>query len=686
MNPIQIWNSQSHSVPLLAGLCLVVIAGCSRDNRDPDWNEFGPEEDADTGDTGTDVQETDVQEVGPCDPEFLPQLSNESPAPERDIDPIPDRPPENAHCNDEGWCWIHPTPFPQRVTGLRQGDGQILGVAEYRETGFHQGVIWDGQEMELYLPDSLAPSELIDMTTTEDGWLGLGEFGEVHDIRPDGIHESMTLERRRYTAISGNSMDDFMVAMEDDWKVVVDGEVEEGPRVTRGVQSRIWPNGDMVSVDPIEQTEKGFDGRWTKFPAPTPIFPDSAVGPRPGGACGASYPAIGSRRDLLTWSGTLPWQVAAESEEPLTSVGCSTEGRLLVGDQRGTLFERSGDECPTWDASRVLGQPISDTLVAGSKMYVAGTRGAHAIVEDGAAERLGSGLSLKGLESEERGLPYIGHIRSLEDGSQLAILDPPHWFVVTPSGVTQRREVDSPDRPNPAFADQAVGGERPKFIEQGGRLYERRPLRWVDRTDDVIQSEDKYASQLVGQSANDVWLEARDSHRSALYHYNGEEWSSVELPEDVLDVGEMEVGPDGTLYLSPWNDHYLYKRTQPGRVGSWVQVAEVPLRSIDDLFIDAEGVVWTLGEHGVVRYIDGEEREYGTAGRDFKGILWGRLVPRSDGKPPLVAAPTGIYEPQPNGRFELQLAGDFRGGTHFHSKDLTLVFTADAIAAHYDDL
>jgi hypothetical protein len=51
-----------------------------------------------------------------------------------------------------------------------------------------------------------------------------------------------------------------------------------------------------------------------------------------------------------------------------------------------------------------------------------------------------------------------------------------------------------------------------------------------------------------------------------------------------------------------------------------------------------------------------------------------------------VAAPTGIYEPQPNGRFELQLAGDFRGGTHFHSKDMTLVFTADAIAAHYEDL
>ena len=657
---------------IVALLCVSIFPGCPEDQRGADWTN--PQPTGDAGDVGMDVQQPDT-----CAPGDLDQLSNDDEPPQRDMLAIPDQPPEDAHCNDNGWCWIHPTPFPQRVTDLRKAGQQVLGVASFHEFPAYKGVIWDDEGMELFLPESVHPKDLVDMTTTEDGWLALGEFGKVYDIRPDGLQESVTLERGKYRAISGNSMDDFMAAMRDDWKVVVDGEVKDGPRVTRGVESRMWPNGDIVSIDPIDRTQTGLDGRWRKLPAPTPIFPDSAVGPRPGGACGAAYPAIASRRDLLTWTGALPWQRAAESEYPLTSLGCSVEGRLLVGDQRGALYERTGKECPAWDSTRILGQPIHDTMVSGSKLFVTGAGGAHAIVEDGAVDRVGRGLSFPAPVPTEDHPPGIRGLRSQAEGTQLAIETETDRIMVTPSGVTRTKVSDRPARPDPAFADESAGGDPPAFIADDGRLYERRGFRWVDRTERVIGSESGYAIELAGHTPNNVWLGADES----LYHYDGVGWTSVERPEEITDVGELEVGPEGKPYLNSWNDRDLYTRTHAGDGGAWVRIDDLPAHGINDLFIASNGDVWIVGEHAVFRYSAGKWDDYGPR---YDAFFADNLVSQGDTEPPIVASGLGLLEPQPDGSLELLLTGEFRSGIHLEERDITLVYTRGAIAAHYDDL
>lgn len=47
---------------------------------------------------------------------------------------------------------------------------------------------------------------------------------------------------------------------------------------------------------------------------------------------------------------------------------------------------------------------------------------------------------------------------------------------------------------------------------------------------------------------------------------------------------------------------------------------------------------------------------------------------------------SATFEPRSNGSFDFQPAGSFGGAIHVDAKDFTLVHTAGAIAAHYDEL
>jgi hypothetical protein len=176
-----------------------------------------------------------------------------------------------------------------------------------------------------------------------------------------------------------------------------------------------------------------------------------------------------------------------------------------------------------------------------------------------------------------------------------------------------------------------------------------------------------------------VWLGADES----LYHYDGVGWTSVERPEEITDVGELEVGPEGKPYLNSWNDRDLYTRTHAGDGGAWVRIDDLPAHGINDLFIASNGDVWIVGEHAVFRYSAGKWDDYGPR---YDAFFADNLVSQGDTEPPIVASGLGLLEPQPDGSLELLLTGEFRSGIHLEERDITLVYTRGAIAAHYDDL
>ncbi len=691
---------ETHNSALFAIVLTTLAFGCTQDEVGTfdaaNGTDMGP-----SGEVGTDADAGDIARDADGGGDTTPDADGGSMDETKlDIDApvVPDEPAATTHCNDDGWCWLHPAPFPHRITDLQRVGDRVFGVASAYELQGQQPVLWDGTSMML-LPKPTPPGELLpDMTTSDDGWLALQENSTVLDVGPEGVRSSRQVSGSGYRSISGNSSESFLVRGGDDVQTLViqeDRELSEALPEDISFGSNMMPSGAIWGVTDLGDYTELLDGTWRIFPAPDVLEEYTSMGPDPGSECSSEGIFLGSNEgDFYRWDDIGGGFARPSYDGPgITSIGCSPSGDLFLTDRQGRMLTRTGRAAQPWERLEVLDRRIESTATAGSDVYVSGADGEHAVVSGEQVTRLRGGFTVPRAQLPEE--PYNRYTAMWvdDDGEEIILSHTSGTYRGTASGWT-RTPIAAGETSSQVMFQRILESKGTRYAITSRRLWRFDGSSWIDITREAFGEETYNHDQILVGPDDNLWVVGSLD----LYRYDGQEWTNLldegtpfeeSLDASDLYVRELFEGRDGELIVSTGEaTHTLAKK-----MGEWSLTKRLDLTcdTQDAYYEGADGSVWTVDELSgcVARHIDGTWTTYQLPPREQRPpddlgperVGW---LEQPGSNVPLLGHPYGVLEPQPDGTLKPEFVGHVVDEYYVSAKDAHLVLTPrGVIAKHY---
>ena len=695
-------TTQTYNSALLATFLTALAFGCTQDQvgtYDVSTGEdMGP-----TDEVGTDADAADAADVGTdgdaradanpdADGGTMEDTSLGIEAPV-----VPGEPDQGTHCNEENWCWLHPAPFPHRITDLQRVGDRVFGVANARPIQGKQGVIWDGESLELQ-PKPVSPGVFLpDMTTTADGWLALKEDGTVLDVGPEGVRGSRQIPGDGHWWISGNSFDSFVVGGNDTQTRVVQGGRLLDVTLPNNISfdSVMMPSGDIWALTSTEGYSELLEGRWRIFPAPEVTEDYLTMGPSPDSPCSSEGIFLGSSdANLYRWDDfNGAFASPAYDGSGVTAIGCSPDGDLIVGDETGTLFRRTGEAVEPWDLRELFDRRIEDVEVEGSELHVSGKHGEHALVAGDEVTSMRSGFRVPSGELPDDPAYYFESVWVADSADEIILSHSSGTYRGTESGFS-RMPIDHPDHTDVTVFEQMHRAHGDLYALSDSRFWRWTGSTWTNITQEALgESQFNTSGSMVGPDG-DLWLMGF----SDLFRYDGDTWMNLleeGTPlEESLDGSELSVdnifsSHDGDLVVSTDSATHTLSRDD----GAWTLTKrlDVPCERPGGYYDAADGSVWVIGDRRqcVAGWADGEWTTYELPDEDNRpptdfGPEKTSWLPQPGSDVPLLAHAYGILEPRPDGTLQPEFVGEITNATYVPSRNATVVLTPlGAIVKYY---
>jgi hypothetical protein len=660
-------------------LCTILLFGCTVDEvggfrADGGLDETGVPDATDATDSTSD--------------------SNSGIDPTIDAPVVPDQPADNTLCNEHGWCWLHPGPFPYDLDSLQRVGQDVHGVAYSEHANGFETVIWDGESTIFGPRPDPVLGGLEEMTTTNSGWLAAEDHKTVHDIRTNGVRGEIELDGEDFYGVSGSSADSFVAYLPEETVLVRDGETRRFDRPDNVLLDPVmWSDGTIWTLTNSGMPRQRLDGDWQILPVDAETFGPgvTAFGPDPSGPCAALGLFAGVDGDSLRrvyptdQRETLDYMGAR-----IESIGCSPDGELLVGDAVGTLHTRSADGT-SWEQRDLLDGPIRDIEALDSELYVAGTKGRHVIVEGEATTRLGSGFSIPSRLTQDKTPGFYSDIWASPRGEELVLMHTHGIFHGTPEGWYQMPMTDGVKLNHGLDNDEVWGVEEPQFAISHRTLMRWTGRRWVDITERAVGEPNVQMTDIAGQSEDAVWLLASNG----IHRYDGESWTHLtregsQLAEDLDSYAgspsSLQVKPDGTKILGFQHLIWQILRGSDG----W------RLKEID--YVECDEIRSTFTQDGV-RYVAGRD---GCASHNPEGdwqYLIGpnqteqpptsspssdaTIVPHPVSDTPLFVTPDGIFGVRDGLYLDYRFRGVMRDAVYLEERNIVLALHRQGVVAKY---
>ncbi len=666
---------------MLAVTCAV---GCTQDSIH-DFT-FSPE-------TGT-QNDLGGEEVGAEDVGLSPdsRLPTEAPV-------VPDAPADNALCNQYDWCWLHPAPFPHVLSELRPAGDDIHGVANSRYLTGRRSVIWDGSSLSFGPTPRRGHFGYDDMITTPDGWLAVGVSGDLVEVGPQGGRVKLELEGHDFYSLSGVSLDAFVVHRDDGFLIDRDGEVQLRSRTEAAVTDTfMWPNGDIVSVHDSGPAEQRLNGDWAiRTLDVSPLGPGiTSIGPEPGSECATAGRFVGVGVDgLRRWD-----SLEGASEVPydggrVTSIGCSPQGGLVIGDAEGRIHLRSAAG-QDWETRRVSDEPIEDTAVLGSKLFVSSKNGKHVILDEEETTEVSSGFAIPANRTATEELGSFRDIWASPGGERLVLTHSSGVYYGTPEGWFDMSLPEGARLNAGVLNDEVWGIERPRFAIMGESLWKWDGRTWRDQTTQAFGGDDAAARDIAGNATDNVWVVTE----GGIHHFDGDGWTDIgdvsaavgnSLESLDAEFRSVLINGEDDLIIGSTDGLYRLRRDS----GGWQldRYMDSGCGVTTDIARADDGDLWVVQSNGcVARQVDGawKERAYPyTSNRrpphqdtDTSTVL----VERPDHPDPLALTHEGILHVG-DGRetHRTEFIGLMRDAVYLEKRNIVLALHRQGVVAKYFD-
>mgnify|MGYP002277057228 CR=1 FL=1 len=655
------------------------------------------------------MSEVGTADTGPReDTRFVPDTNIESEA-----EVVPQSPADNAYCNQDDWCWIHPAPLPHGIRDLQRVDDRVFGVAYAPELKGLQPLIWNDDQMSLLSKPVPPAEELMGMTTSKDGWLALDWEGTVYDVGPEGVRQTRELPSDFVSGISGTDIDNFVAHTSEDVLVMRDGRLNrvDPPQGLSLRSTFMWPNGDMLGItkggefgDGTYETRS--DGRWRILPfAPQQASEElTAIGPLPTAPCASRGTYLGTKAvDIDGSEGHLyRWDTAYDAFGEVTydgsgirSIGCSPTGQLLLTNDDSQILTRTGTATPYWERSSATDEPINETLVMGDDLYASSSQGDHVVLSDSNTRRLGSGFTVPdALDPLKEPLGVYSSFWVSDDGGSMVLSHDRGLFVGDDEGWSRMPSSSEYNFQNVQNA-RVWGFDRPRFAASSRTLWRWDGELWVNITEQVFDTSSQAIADLLVFGPDDVWMQADGN----LYHHDGDDWTNVSAPGSALSKRLEAEDLEMNRLLSAGNGRVLfgaggsvYHLERDAEDWSFSLIAEPPCDLISEVFQGDDGRLWVVGRDTdciagrqgdrwmEYDWPDDKQVPPGSSANDRR-THW---VQQPSSAAPLLITDRGILEPQPDGTFRNQFVGRAHDAVHLETPGVTLVVTDKGVVANYE--
>jgi hypothetical protein len=683
--------SQHATVAVGAALLTFALTDCPNESGPSEWDDFRNDAGADATDTSdaSDVSDTsDARDMG------------EEP---RSSSFLPDQQPEDAYCS-EGWCWVHPRPFPYSVRELGAVGQDVYGLVKTESFSEQIPFVWgDGFELGPIFRPVYGDGSVVDSSVGQNGWLALTADGTVFEFNTTTIVDRYELPPGEYTSLEGESASLFIAGTKDGGGYIRrGGDLFEDSNLPAGLRGiRMWPNGEVWQVqESAPQNPPQPDRRrWFELPESkgTPGGPahGATIGPDPASKC-ADLGIWTTLQDgkLYRWEEqSATWSLIAFPEAPImTDFTCRGDGELFAAAFRGGLRQYNGG---SWDpVAENIESTLVSTITLNNTVYAAGSDGAMFEYNGSELRRRGGRLLPEGVPDSSRGFAEFW-VSQDEDVAMFIDGDGIYWYDgnlprdVTPGGPVPLGFAGSRD-------NEIWGIENPVFARSGPVLLEWTGLQWEESplTADAVREIELV--DLSGVAEDDVWLAAaRD-----LFHFDGDDWnhvSSVEsqvaqtIKNEDADITNLAMASDSRGYVAMGSEVFELTRSE----GSWAlqSFKDSPCDRISTLYLSDSDALWAAGTQAcVIRSTesgwDVYEPTFNTGpapppGEELPPMHWDFFeYPGSE--LPMVATIFGLLQPTEDGRLEDAGYSNLVGATYLSDAEIMVAVMPSGILARYD--
>ena len=661
---------------------IVLLTGCQSD--EVGTYGFGNE------DAGTDVPQAPDASEGWPDVEFPPE-DREQPA-------IPSEPPEASACNEQGWCWLHPSPFPHHVVDIETAGEKVFGVADDDSMTIRgaQGFVWDGSSMTL-VDNPIAPhAEWAELVATKRGWLGLTPAGKVYGFGPDEVFGTVELPSDGYASLSGLSIDEFVATGPDGVTVYSGGlEVATDPSPRPHEQfTKVWSDGTFWEVNDSD-TKREIDNSWTMFPRPE-YRRVKTMGPSPASQCAeegiwAVAVATDGRKGAYKWDGSdKAWRPGPEILDGVSQFHCTDDGDLLAlnGD---SLLKKVGSE---WIPLELGGHFYSVVDSDGSKVILGGSLGGWATISGGKLERHSRRFRLNPEDAFKNHLaPQHLDIWTNQTNSRLVLVHRDGVFSWQEGTWTrQERSTFGPTSWTGAYPVDMWGDGQGRFISGVDSLWEWKDEEWNRSLEATFAgSPDWGRADLAGTSSQNVWLFAP----KAIFRFDGEAWEEISLPgtpvrqtidENELFLREGMVKNDGTVLVSAGPD--IFEIAGGPDFWDMKKVMSTPCPTIRGMHFAEDGQLYIASLDECIARKDADGWKTYKLPPTSQSPPWANafsaneIIAQPGDRPPLVSTDFGIFAIEEDS-LRREYLGEVRGFARIESKNAVFALQKAGVMAKY---
>ncbi len=612
---------------------------------------------------------------------------------------FPEEPPSGTHCNDQGWCWIHPAPIPHNIRELESVGDRVFGVAEGDALKGLQPMIWNEGRIQLLNLDFEDYTELADLIVVAGEWLALDSRGDVFAISPEGkITQLRNLPGSGYDDLSAASRSRFLaVKFSGGGAVVRDGTTRESDEFPGHEYTlKMWPNGEVWGIEDGGERDQSSETQWNLLSAPSSGGDDNltGLGPGPEASCGnGRWFGYSKKSGTLVWPNleAAPTSIGIDSPR-ISKTGCDAAGDLAAVDVGGGWIHRVDG---TFQRERVSEYALSSSVIRDDRTFAGGDYGTLVEIPKGEGRILDSGFRAPPGQTSRR-RPRFTDLW-VNDGQSQAFLSYRSGGSIgkTDRGwsITPTFEQDDGTYPFDDSEVEVFGQDSPLFAVADGIL-----LRWANgnwEKEDVPLLDQRYvhANAIAGSSAENIWVTSRDH----ILRYDGSQWRHITpessairefIDENKLSLRRLYIDPSGDTYVLTPDSAYRITG-EPGNWGIENAIEGSPCPGVETIYHSEDGTLWTAFEADcVARRSDGAWAKLQEPPAPHRNLLSGTraetFVPRPGERPPLFLTGRGILEPQPDGSLREVFAGKVIDGAYLSKYDAVWALTPyGVVAKHY---
>lgn len=675
---------------------LVVTAlffiGCTQQtDRNLDFWDVGPRSTADVNDAFDSSETNDAGDTPPGeDSRDVPGTDGDA----GDIDPpprdelfVPKPPLDNTLCED-GWCWLHPRPFPHDVVELQRVGDEIYGAAKASLSRTAIPFIW--RETGLSFPERpiqvprYYPNGLGDVDIGKEGWIQLAG-GHLVEYGPDGLTKARSLPSEFNRHLSANSADDFIAFYGGQPIRARDGVVsawESMPGSSTG--AKLWPNGDIWQVGRTEEKQ-------TPGPNYIRVFPDpegtnasvNVFGPDPETACasegvwGAGHP-----RSLYRWQPMAgSWQSIGPTASTFFPDILCVDGDLVAVDAAGALYRRTGDG---WEQHSISDVRLGAAASRGGTVYAGGVRGELVKLENGQRHSPTAGFRVPANDRDDSTPTHVLDLWVSEDERKAAIMTPSGLYRTSKDGWF-RQTSGLPDGINENSRVDLYGEQEPTFLVADRTLY-----LWTGnsfRKDILPNPDDEPRPTIVDVEAaggGSYWA----ATRANLYKFDGGGWSLVTRRghpvDDFLERENLSIEAtyhDGHGDLLIAIDENLYRLTGGGTEWTFTRESGLPCEDVRSMHRDENETLYIESITGCAAKLDGDWSPIQAEG-DI-GFVEG-FVEDPESPRPIVISDRGIFKFNEEGNLRQTSAREVQKVEYLPFSDALISVNHLGVLINYD--